>query len=139
MNNEYLTIKQAAEQMGVTPQYVYKELNNKYKQFAITIKDKKYLDIKVLEEYKKIEVEQQNNQQSINNEQLFATTLETLNKTVEMLTNQLTIKDNQIESLTKLIDQQQQLQLITSPKQLTNIDKPVEKIGLFARLFNIKK
>lgn len=139
MNNEYLTIKQAAEQLGVTPQYIYKELNNKFKPYLVMIKSKRCLNKKVLEEYGKIDVEQQINEKTINDNQRETTVLETLNKTIEMLTNQLEIKDNQIESLTKLIDQQQQLQLISTSKQIETVDKPVEKIGLFARLFNIKK
>jgi hypothetical protein len=135
--NDFLTIKQAADKMGVTPQYVYKQLNNKFKPYLLIVKGKKCLNKSILEEYEK-EVEQPFNNNSININQELSTTLETLNKTIDMLTNQLQIKDNQIENLTKLIDQQQQLQLIYAPKKLKKLDKLIEqqeKKGIFQRLF----
>jgi hypothetical protein len=134
--NDFLTIKQAADKMGVTPQYVYKELNNKFKPYLLIVKGKKCLNKSILEEYAK-EVEQplSNNSTTIEQQE---TLLNTLQTTIDMLTNQLTIKDNQIENLNKLFDQQQQLQLIYAPKKLKKLDKPIEqqeKKGMFQRIF----
>lgn len=49
--NEYLSIREAANKMGYTRQYVYKELNNKFKPYLKIIDGEKKLHINVLSEF----------------------------------------------------------------------------------------
>jgi predicted RNase H-like nuclease (RuvC/YqgF family) len=109
--NELLTVKQVAETVGVTQQYIYKQLNNKFKNYLIIIDGKKYLNTLVLNEFIQ-PVEQQLNQQNNKVEQPvekqkddLSNIIETLNKTIEILQNQLSVKDEQIKDLNNRLDQ----------------------------------
>ncbi len=112
MNDEILTIKQFAELAGVTQQAVYKQLNNKLKNYIVIVDGKKRLKKAGLKEFsdkpgQKIfsTVEQQDNNQ-------FKTLLSQNQQIIDMLQQELKEKNEQIAELQRLVDQQQRLSLI---------------------------
>ena len=52
MNKEYLTVKEAAEELGVTTQYIYKILNSVLKPYKKKISKKTYIDAEAIEKLK---------------------------------------------------------------------------------------
>ena len=100
-NQHLLTISQFAEFQGITPQAVYKQLNNKLKDCLIEVEGQKYIDIDKYEEK---------------------------DKQIERLFQQIEEKDRQIETLQNLLNQSQQLQAIDRQLLLESNQK---KKGLF--------
>lgn len=112
MNDEILTIKQFAELAGVTQQAVYKQLNNKLKNYIVIVDGKKRLKKAGLKEFsdkpgQKIfsTVEQPDNNQ-------FKTLLSQNQQVIDMLQRELQEKNEQIAELQRLVDQQQRLSLV---------------------------
>jgi predicted transcriptional regulator len=109
-NKEYVSVKEFAELVGITPQGVYKQLNNKLKDRFI--RDGKKIKIEksaseLFENKDSSTVEQQFNNQLINE-----------------LINQLKAKDEQIAHFQKLLDQEQQLRMVAEKKVLQIEEKP---------------
>ena len=101
---EYLTVKEFAEEVGITTQAVYKQLNNQLQgRFK---KDGK----KTLIEKSAISMFQKKNDQPVDNQ------LQT--ELYNQLRNQLQEKDAQIALLQKLLDQEQQLTLVANKRVL---------------------
>lgn len=101
---EYLTVKEFAEEVGITTQAVYKQLNNQLQgRFK---KDGK----KTLIEKSAISMFQKKNDQPVDNQ------LQT--ELYNQLRNQLQEKDAQIAQLQKLLDQEQQLTLVANKRVL---------------------
>ena len=92
MDKEYLSIKEFAELAGVSQQAIYKQLNNKLKKYLKVVDNKKMLNKSALELFKKQENSSTVEQQLIN-----------------MLQTELNQKNEQIATLQKLLDQEQQL------------------------------
>lgn len=127
-NNNLLTIKEFAKRAGKSEQSIYKRLNNRLNPYVQLVENQKMLNSKALFEVYGIEVEQPY-QPKLNNpfnpeQQDNAALL----SAIEALNKQLGEKDKQIEQLTKLLDQQQQLQL-----QSQRLLEP--KPGILQRLF----
>ena len=83
--SEHISIKEFAKRAGITPQAVYKQLDNKLKDFLIIVEGKKALKIEALDLFKN---NQENNH--FNNE---------LTTVVNLLKDQLAEKDKQIAAL----------------------------------------
>lgn len=123
--SEHISIKEFAKRAGITPQAVYKQLDNKLKPFLIMVDGKKALKIEGLELFKN---NQENNQ--FNNE---------LSTVVNLLKDQLAEKDKQIAALSEalerahqLTDQAQRLQA-AAEKKVQLLEAPKEP--LLKRLF----
>lgn len=92
MAKEYISIKEFAELAGVSQQAIYKQLNNKLKTYLKIVDGKKTLEKSALELFRKQENSSTVEQQLIN-----------------MLQTELNKKNEQIATLQKLLDQEQQL------------------------------
>ena len=111
---EYLSVKEFAEAVGITTQAVYKQLNNQLQgRFK---KDGK----KTLIEKSAISMFQKKNDQPVDNQ------LQT--ELYNQLRNQLQEKDAQIALLHRLLDQEQQLNLVANKRvmELENRTKLLE-------------
>ena len=96
MDNQYLTIKEFANQAGVSAQYVYKQINSgKLEKYAETVDGKKVLKPEALQ----IIGKQKHDNQMTTDEQSI----------VSFLQEQLTEKDRQIAELQKALTQAQEL------------------------------
>lgn len=138
---EYLTIKEVAEASGISKQAIYKRLSTDLQPFFKLVDNKKMLNSNVLKvlnstnnstDFKQIE--NADNQVERNK------TIEVLNKTIILLTEQLSIKDKQIDNLTNTINQ---LNLRIS--ELTELQRnnqvlmlQEKKPGFFDRIFRKK-
>ena len=96
MNHEYISISAFAKEVNLTPQAIYKQLNNKLKKFVKLQNGKKLISTNAFELFKSNQVDNNSNNE--------------LTTVVELLTQQLQEKDKQIANLQKLLDQSQQLQ-----------------------------
>jgi len=141
MNKEYLTVKEFSELAQVTPQYIYKQLNNKknnHLQTSLKIENgKKYINIQALKCFKKDEVVKQSEQSlNQNNNQLndsLIKQIEFLQSQLEQKDNQLSEKDKQIEKLHQITENQQVL-LKNEQEKLLLLENKTGK-GLFQRFF----
>ena len=97
-SKKYLTVSQYAEIKCISKQAVYKQLNNKLKDFVVMVENKKYINIAALDS-----TEQQKVEQLLNN---FKSTVEqpTDNQIQPFLEKQIEEKDNTIKSLLKQIE-----------------------------------
>ena len=144
MERQYLSISEFAEIKGITPQAVYKQLNNKLKDFLIEVESKKYIKIEALSEseLKKVEKlfnnEFNNNSQEFNNlfQPFFEKQIEEKDKQIESLFEMIAEKDKQIANLQNLLNQSQQLQAME--KQLLLDSQKKKKKGIL-RLFGRKE
>jgi predicted RNase H-like nuclease (RuvC/YqgF family) len=142
MDKQYLSISEFAEIKGITPQAVYKQLNNKLKDFLIEVESKKYIKIEALSESELKEVDKlfnnefNNSCQEFNNQiqPFLEKQIEEKDKQIERLFQQIEEKDRQIENLQNLLSQSQQLQAIEKQLLLEN----QKKKGIF-RLFGRKE
>lgn len=100
--NEYLSIKEFADAVGVSKQAVYQRLRGTLKPY-VSIKDGvKYLNIRALELYEgddAVKKLKKNNQEESNNVQV--------DSMVELLKRELDQKNKQIDELHKLLEQSQ--------------------------------
>lgn len=95
-NQEYISVQEFARQVNITPQAVYKQLDNKLKGYWQLKNGKKLISVNAFELFENNRVDNNSNNE--------------LAKVVELLTQQLQEKDKQIANLQKLLDQSQQLQ-----------------------------
>lgn len=124
MEKEYLSIKEFAKLAKVSPQSIYKRLNqvdSRLNNYVEKVGNQKKIDIMALKDVYNIEVEQPiqpgNNQveQPFKPENQQSST----DKLLEMLQKQLEEKDKQISELQRLLDQQQKLSL--SDRQIIQV------------------
>ena len=105
---EYLTVKEFAEEVGITTQAVYKQLNNQLKGRFKLVGKRKMIEKSATALFLKNEDNQNFNQ--LNNQ--------LLNQLNNQLNEQLKEKDAQIAQLQKLLDQEQQLTLVANKRVL---------------------
>lgn len=113
----YVTIAQYAVLKGVSRQAVYRQLNNKLKEFVNVVDGKKVLSTNALTEEERAQVDRH-----VNNVEQQVTTL---NQLVEVLQAELAAKDQQIGELHRLLAANQQIiqgqiehiRLLEAPKQ----------------------
>lgn len=123
-DKEWFTIKELSDMAGITPQAIYKRLNQKdstLKPLVKTVKSKKYLNIKALEEFvstetTNLETDTLNQVERVESSkeiiELLKAQLETTNKQIEamnghteVLRGQLERKDKQIDDLNNRLEQ----------------------------------
>ena len=144
MERQYLSISEFAEIKGITPQAVYKQLNNKLKDFLIEVESKKYIKIEALSESELKKVDKlfdndfNNNSQEFNNlfQPFFEKQIEEKDKQIESLFEMIAEKDKQIANLQNLLNQSQQLQAME--KQLL-LDSQKKKRKGILKLFGRKE
>ena len=105
---EYLTVKEFAEEVGITTQAVYKQLNNQLQGRFKLVGKRKMIEKSATALFLKNEDNQNFNQ--LNNQ--------LLNQLNNWLNEQLKEKDAQIAQLQKLLDQEQQLTLVANKRVL---------------------
>lgn len=150
----YYTAKELSQVTGLTIQAVYKQFNGIYKEFINTTNGVKMLDTELLKKNNikefNIIFDKVNNFLETEKEESSSTTagndmlIETLQATIQELTNQLKVKDEQIKALNS------QLTAALNISQQTNIlaarDKPLiqadkqeqeqeQRQGFFSKLF----
>ena len=141
--DEYISIKEFAKRAGVSVQSIYKRLNglnNPLNQYIKLVENQKMLNISALEEIYGIEVVQpiqpnhstystpQSDERDKKTETSSRTKAETVSALVSVLEKELSAKNEQIAHLQKLLDQEQQLRMISEQKLLQiEEDKTVEE------------
>ena len=93
MKTEYLTVSQFAKKVGVSPQYVYRQLDTKLSDFVETVDGKKMIRSDALGTFQKKTKQGQTTDQQLLN----------------ILREQLQAKDKQIEELQAIIKAEQSL------------------------------
>lgn len=150
MNDEYISIKEFAKRANVSVQSLYKRLNglnNPLNRFIKLVDNKKMLNIRALAEVYGIEVEQSiqpNHSTSdhlneaviemlLNQSEILKRELEQKNEQLQEKDRQIREKDKQISEMQtqlsmnqKLIDQEQQLRMVTERK-LPAIEQQMDK------------
>lgn len=126
VDNQYISVKEFAERAGKSVQAIYKGLNNRLNQYVKLVDNQKMLDIRALQEVYGIEVEQpikpelstDSTENSIND-----IVIGTLLEQIEILRNELDVKneqikekDKQISDTLRALDQAQQLQAMAESK-----------------------
>jgi len=141
-NQSYMTIKELAEELNVSKTAINKKINEEFKknyiskignQFAINVSGQKV----IIAMFKANETQTENKPKRKPVCDLVSVLKENLERTEE----QLKVKDSQIESLQKLLDQQQVLTLQANQKieQLEIIQKESEEekpLSFWQRLFS---
>nr|CRY96962.1 hypothetical protein [uncultured prokaryote] len=128
--DEYISIKDFAKRAGVSVQSIYKRLNglnNPLNQYIKLVENQKMLNISALEEIYGIEVEQpiqpihsthSTPHSTSEKDKKTETKSETVSDLVSILEKELGAKNEQIAHLQKLLDQEQQLRMISEQKLL---------------------
>lgn len=112
--SNYISVAEFSKRANISKQRVYQLLNKSLKDFVKEVDGVKMLHIQALEWYQRKENKsriEQGFEQDFNNP-----LNDTLIKTIELLQEQLSVKDRQIEELTRLLDQSQHLQAQTTNK-----------------------
>lgn len=107
--NEFYTIKEVSELMGVSVQSVYSKIKKEFKPYLKLIDGKKYLKKEVLNDINDDYFKQKDSSS-------FKVELNLLKAQNNQLINQLDEKDQQIRSFQKLLENQQILTLKANEK-----------------------
>ena len=112
IEGNYISIKEFAESLGMSPQAIYKQLNKKLKTYVVVIDGKKMLCSSAYEVFEKATKKEKSTveQQLIN-----------------LLQTELEKKNEQIKQLQKLLDQEQQLRMVSESKLLQIEEKEKSK------------
>jgi len=125
--DEYISIKDFAKQAGVSTQAIYQRLDKDLSKYLQVVGKKKKLSIKGLELF--ILKEKDNDPSNV--------LVDSLQATIQLLTSQIDVKDNQIQALNEaLLNSQQQAsgaQALHASTLLT--DNQATKRSVFSRFF----
>ena len=153
-NKEYFTVAEYAKIKSITPQAVYKQLNNKDSKllkYIVEVEEQKYIAKEALTEEELNQFINQFNkddkpveQQFFNFEQLFNNSFKPFleaqqgekDKVIESLFKQLEEKDRQIEALQNALNQSQMLQAADKKLLLENQKKRKGLLRLFSKSEN---
>ena len=151
MASEYLSTKQIADKLNLPKQKVYRciKLNHIKEAHTETVKGNTVLmyDKQAIEQIESILQGGASTSSEVHQKAVHDTVNETVLKQLEILNEQLKTKDKQIENLTKLLDQEQQLNAMNQKKILAleskleepNEDDPKESDeipkGFWAKIF----
>jgi hypothetical protein len=131
MNNEkdLLTIAEFAAAADVSKQAIYSQLETRLKQFVQVVDGVKMLKYEALEKFYLNQVDT-TNKSSFNQVEQVKNDNSISEKLIDLLSQQLEIKDKQIEELNKRLAEmsgtiQQQQQLLDQQQKLTMIEKKV--------------
>lgn len=147
MEKEYLSIKEFATAVGISQQAVYKQLNNKLKEYLKVVDGKKMLNIKALELYKTNDDSTKNSTSCTTDEQQL---INWLKEEIKEKNKQIALLQAQIEKEQQLLNQEQQLRMVEQQKYLelqskyeeqdnqesvNVVEEEPKKKGFFSRLF----
>lgn len=143
--SNYISIAEFSKRANISKQRVYQLLNKSLKDFVKEVDGVKMLHIQALERYQRKENKsriEQGFEQDFNNP-----LNDTFIKTIELLQEQLSVKDRQIEELTRLLDQSQHLQAQTTnrlpepkaeePGTVVELSEPGQTEKKKNRIFNL--
>lgn len=136
MNTRYLTIKEFAEKAKVSPQIIYKRIqdkNNSLYPFLKVIDGKKYISEEALKIIYNISAESGQESEKENN------VIELLKKELESKNEQINTLLNQLTEAHTLINQQQQLHLLDKQKIKELEEAKEEKKKSVFNFFHFKK
>ena len=150
---DFLTVKQFAEQAGISTQRVYQLLAGDLQEYCKVIASTKYVHISALERFEKKQTCKDLQEDLTPLAKALQDQIETLQKHNDLLTRQLEVKDKQINTLTESL--QATTAALTSAQALhagtlqerltTNCERsddapPTEetKTGFFKRIFKRK-
>ncbi len=144
MENKFISVSEYAKIKGISKQAVYKQLNNKLKEFVVMVENKKFLDIAVLTAEELNQIEQPLNQPFNHVEQpadnhlllLLEKQIEEKDNTIKSLLAQIESLQEQNGKLTDLLNNSQILLGMEKKQQLLEQDnqKPTRK-----SIFNLFK
>ena len=133
MASEYLSTKQIADKLNLPKQKVYRciKLNHIKEAHTETVKGNTVLmyDKQAIEQIESILQGGASTSSEVHQKAVHDTVNETVLKQLEILNEQLKTKDKQIENLTKLLDQEQQLNAMNQKKILaleSKLEEPNE-------------
>lgn len=133
MASEYLSTKQIADKLNLPKQKVYRciKLNHIKEAHTETVKGNTVLmyDKQAIEQIESILQGGASTSSEVHQKAVHDTVNETVLKQLDILNEQLKIKDKQIENLQKLLDQEQQLNAMNQQKILaleTKLEEPNE-------------
>ena len=133
MASEYLSTKQIADKLNLPKQKVYRciKLNHIKEAHTETVKGNTVLmyDKQAVEQIESILQGGASTSSEAHQKAVHDTVNETVLKQLDILNEQLKIKDKQIENLQKLLDQEQQLNAMNQQKILaleTKLEEPNE-------------
>lgn len=128
-SEEYISVSEFAKRAGVSRQLVYKRIDNELTQYCKLVDNKKMLNIRALELFQKQKLSTKVSTKFTSEFTKVSTKLSTkftvyrlklenehLKEKVESLETQTAADQEKIESLLKLLDQQQQLSAISAKK-----------------------
>lgn len=137
---EKISITEFAKRANVSRQAVYKRLTNiddNLIKYVNTVDGKKMLDIQALKDVYGIEVDKEVDkndnvestscQSNVNLDNPQNKVEDMLLKQIEILQQEIKIKNEQIEQLHKLLDQEQQLRMVSEQKKLEIEDSSSEQ------------
>ena len=135
---QLLSVSEYAEIKGISKQAVYKQLNNKLKNFVVEVENQKYIDWAVLSEEENTQNLPKFNNQKLKVEQQFNNQIQPLleqqikekDRQIENLFKQIEQKDKQIETLQELLSQSQKLQAMDRQIMLEERNQKQKKKGL---------
>lgn len=135
---QLLSVSEYAEIKGISKQAVYKQLNNKLKNFVVEVENQKYIDRAVLSEEENTQNLPKFNNQKLKVEQQFNNQIQPLleqqikekDRQIENLFKQIEQKDKQIETLQELLSQSQKLQAMDRQIMLEERNQKQKKKGL---------
>lgn len=136
-NLKYITVSQYATIKHISKQAVYKQLNNKLKEFLIVVEGVKHISVAVLseEEIQRLNNFEQPLEQPLNNpiQPILEKQIEEKDKVIESLLRQVESLQTQNERLTELLHNSQVL-LATEQKILLEQETTTgkEKRGFFS-------
>lgn len=138
VENQYISVKEFAQRAGKSVQAIYKGLNNRLNQYVKLVDNQKMLDIRALQEVYGIDVEQPIKPELSTDSTEDSTNdivIDTLLEQIEILRNELDVKneqikekDKQISDTLRALDQAQQLQAMAESK-VKLLEKVVEPIS----------
>lgn len=147
---EKITVSQYAKIKGITPQAVYKQLNNQLKDFLIVENGKKYISTSALEENEELNQVDNHFKQPLNqvDNHFLISQIEEKDKTIQTLLEQINSLQLQNERLTQFANNSQYIMAMSNKKEFKKLlkaqnqeneqEKIEEKKGFF-KIFKKKK
>lgn len=134
----YITIKQFAEMVNVSPQAIYKQLNGKLKKYFKVVDNQKFISLEALAEFQSKEPIQQN-------QQLFNNQIEkNFNQILMEKDNQISELKNQIKMLQDLlstanVEKERLITLLQQQQEAITLRLPQPKKSILNRIFGKKE
>lgn len=157
--NELLTIAKFAELAGVSRQSIYKQMSTRLSKYCKLIDNRKMIEYRALSEVFGVSVEQPSQPKNDNSVNPDVNPSEPFEEIIEMLRNELEVKNRQIttlqeqniqltETIAKMSDSLQAAQALHAGTIQQQLEGPVEpqsaapkptKSGFWGRLFKLRR